>query len=135
MAIKYVRVQRNISVGNNPGVKFLARPVKKKTIKFEQIAERVQAHSSITKADVYACFMQSLEEVVEELMEGNPVELGDYGTIYPTISAKAVSTLDEVDASTISDPRLRFLFSNLLRKRMKSVPVVLDKSQEIKGLQ
>lgn len=135
MAIKYVRVQRNISVGSNPGVKFLARPVKSKTIKFEQIAERVQAHSSITKADVYATFMQSLEEVLEELMEGNPVELGDYGTIYPTISAKAMDALEDVDASTISDPRLRFLFSKKLRDRMKSVPVVLDKSQEIKGLQ
>ncbi|MCK9163673.1 MAG: hypothetical protein M0O93_04935 [Bacteroidales bacterium] len=135
MSIKYVAVERMISVGLNPGIKFLARPVKKETISFDQIADRVQSHSSLTKADVYASFMQSLEEVTEELMEGNPVELGDYGIIYPVFSAKAMDTLEEVDASTISSPTLRFLFSNMLRKKMKTVDVVLDKSKDIKGIQ
>ena len=135
MAIKYVRVQRTISVGNNPGVKFLARQVKNKTIKFEQIAERVQAHSSITKADVYGSFMQAVEEITHELMEGNPVQLGELGTIYPSFNAKAMPTLDDVDASTISKPKLRFLFSKKLREKMKTVPYVLDRPEEIKGLQ
>ena len=43
--------------------------------------------------------------------------------------------LEDVDASTISKPKLRFLFSKKLREKMKEVPVELDKSQEIKGLQ
>lgn len=135
MAIKYVRVKRIIQVGANPGQKYLARQVKKKTISFDQIAERVQAHSSMTKADVYASFMQAVEEITEELMEGNPVQLGELGTVYPTFSAKAVDDLEGVDASTISKPKLRFLFSKKLREKMKEVPVELDKSQEIKGLQ
>lgn len=135
MAIKYVRVKRIIQVGANPGQKYLARQIKKKTISFDQIAERVQAHSSMTKADVYASFMQAVEEITEELMEGNPVQLGELGTVYPTFSAKAVDDLEDVDASTISKPKLRFLFSKKLREKMKEVPVELDKSQEIKGLQ
>ena len=135
MAIKYVRVKRLIQVGANPGQKYLARQIKGKTISFDQIAERVQAHSSITKADVYASFMQSLEEVLEELMEGNSVQLAEYGTIYPTFTAKAMEELEDVDASTISSANLRFLFSKMMREKMKAVPILLDKSLEIKGLQ
>ena len=135
MAIRYVRVQRNSQVGADPGIKFLARQVKNDTVSFDQIAERVQAHSSMTKADVYGSFMQAVEEITHELMEGNPVQLGDLGTVYPTFNAKAMPTLDDVDASTISKPKLRFLFSKKLREKMKTVPYVLDKPEEIKGLQ
>ncbi len=135
MAIKYVRVKRIIQVGASPGQKYLARQVNNKTVSFEQIAERVQAHSSMTKADVYASFMQAVEEITEELMEGNPVQLGELGTVYPTFNAKAMEELDQVDITTISKPKLRFLFSKKLREKMKTVALVLDKSQEIKGLQ
>ena len=135
MAIRYVRVQRNIQVGADPGIKFLARQVNNDTVSFDQIAERVQAHSSMTKADVYASFMQAVEEITEELMEGNPVQLGELGTVYPTFNAKAMEELDQVDITTISKPKLRFLFSKKLREKMKTVALVLDKAQEIKGLQ
>ncbi|MFA7082221.1 MAG: HU family DNA-binding protein [Bacteroidales bacterium] len=135
MAIRYVRVQRNIQVGATPGIKFLARQVKNDTVSFDQIAERVQAHSSLTKADVYGSFMQAVEEIKHELMEGNPVQLGELGTVYPTFNAKAMTNLESVDASSISKPKLRFLFSKKLRDMMKSVPLVLDRPEEIKGLQ
>ena len=79
--------------------------------------------------------MQAVEEIKHELMEGNPVQLGELGTVYPTFNAKAMTNLESVDASSISKPKLRFLFSKKLRDMMKSVPLVLDRPEEIKGLQ
>ena len=95
MTLPVVRVLRKITVGAIPGMKFLIRPKRRKAIGFEELAKRMQAHSSLTKADAYAAMIQMQDEVLAELMEGNPVSLGKLGTLTPMFRAKAVDTLEE----------------------------------------
>ena len=44
MAIGYVKVKRLISVGRNPGEKFLARIFREKPIGLSEIAKRIADH-------------------------------------------------------------------------------------------
>lgn len=135
MAIPFVRVLRKIVVGANPGEKYLVRPKKRKTIGFEELAKRIQAHSSLTKADAYAAMLQMQDEILAELMEGNPVSLGKLGTFTPVFSAKAVDTLEEANDKSITRKYLRYTPSVELREGVKNISVELDKTDQIKGLQ
>ena len=135
MTMLLVRVLRNIVVGMTPGMKYLVRPKRKKPIGFEELAKRMQAHSSLTKADAYAAMLQMQDEALEELMEGNPVNLGKLGTLTPMFRAKAVNTLEEANESTITRKYLRYTPSAEVRKAIQDIPVELDKSDQMKGLQ
>ncbi len=135
MTMLVIRVLRKISVGPNKGMKFLLRPKRRKTIGFEDLANRIQAHCSLTKADAYAAMLQMEEEIFAELMEGNSVKLGSLGTLTPVFNAKAVSTLEEANEKTITRKFLRFTASEKIRKAIKNIPVELDKTDQIKGLQ
>lgn len=135
MTMLLVRVWRKIVVGAVPGMKYLVRPKKKKAIGFEELAKRMQAHSSLTKADAYAAMLQMQDEAIAELMEGNPVSLGKLGTLTPMFRAKAVNTLEEANESTITRKYLRYTPSAEVRKLIQDIPVELDKTDQIKGLQ
>jgi len=135
MTMLLVRVLRNITVGLAPGMKYLVRPKRKKPIGFEELAKRMQAHSSLTKADAYAAMLQMQDEALAELMEGNPVNLGKLGTLTPMFRAKAVNTLEEANESTITRKYLRYTPSAEVRKAIQDIPVELDKSDQMKGLQ
>ena len=135
MTMLLVRVLRNITVGLTPGLKYLVRPKRKKPIGFEELAKRMQAHSSLTKADAYAAMLQMQDEALAELMEGNPVNLGKLGTLTPMFRAKAVNTLEEANESTITRKYLRYTPSAEVRKAIQDIPVELDKSDQMKGLQ
>ena len=95
----------------------------------------MQAHSSLTKADAYAAMLQMQDEALAELMEGNPVNLGKLGTLTPMFRAKAVNTLEEANESTITRKYLRYTPSAEVRKAIQDIPVELDKSDQMKGLQ
>lgn len=135
MTMLLVRVLRNIVVGLTPGMKYLVRPKKKKPIGFEELAKRMQAHSSLTKADAYAAMLQMQDEALSELMEGNPVNLGKLGTLTPMFRSKAVDSLEEANESTITRKYLRYTPSAEVRKAIQDIPVELDKSDQMKGLQ
>ena len=135
MPMKFVRVLRKITVGALPGMKFLLRQKKNKTIKTKQIAERIAETSAWSKGDVFGLLMQ-YETVIEwELMEGNPVQLGEIGVISPEFSAKAVDTLEEANASTITRRFIRLRPKREFAKKMKNIPVEYDNNEDIKGLQ
>lgn len=135
MPLKFVRVLRKINVGALPGMKFLLRQKKNKTIKTKQIAERIAETSAWSKGDVFGLLMQ-YETVIEwELMEGNPVQLGEIGVISPEFSAKAVNTLEEANVSTITRRFIRLRPKREFAKKMKNIPVEYDNNEDIKGLQ
>lgn len=52
MPIGYVKVKRLISVGRNPGEKFLARIFREKPIGLSEIAKRIADHSALSEGDV-----------------------------------------------------------------------------------
>lgn len=135
MPMKFVRVLRNIVVGATPGMKYLLRQKKNKVITTKQIAERIAETSAWSKGDVFGLLMQ-YETVIEwELMEGNPVQLGEIGVISPEFSAKAVNTLEEANVSTITRRFIRLRPKREFAMKMKSIPVEYDNNEDIKGLQ
>lgn len=71
-------------------------------IDMKGLAERVSETSSLSRGDIYSVVLQISDIMTMELLEGNQVQFGEIGKFAPKFSAKAMETLEEVDASTIT---------------------------------
>ena len=77
-------------------------------INLREMATRIQATCTVTKADVFAVLI-SLEDVITEaLKSGEIVRLGDLGTFQIGISSKGAETEEDYDSSLIKKARINF---------------------------
>ena len=53
MAVQYMKTKKNITVGYNPGEKYLAKIIFGETITLEKLSELVAESSSYNEGDVY----------------------------------------------------------------------------------
>ncbi len=132
--IKFVKVQRNIQVGADPGIKFMARLFRGNDVSMDQLCQEITESTTVSYPDVLAC-LKSLEITVSRhVQNGSAVKLGYLGSFIPAIKAKVQDTLDLVDASTIKGARCRF-FASPEFKRSLAKTGFAEVNLEIKGLQ
>ncbi len=134
MALKFVIVERKISVGGNPGLKFLAKIVQDDTLDIWNIADKIAETSALSKGDIVSVLLQ-YETILEwAFFEGNPVQLGRMGRLVPGFTATAKDTKEEVDATTIKRIYIRFAPSKKFGRKLKEAKV-LPQQLDFKGLQ
>ncbi len=131
---RILKVKRRISTGTNPGEKWLARIFHNETVGFEEIAEMISETSTLSAGDILNTLRQLETVVTWNLLQGNPVELGDLGKFYFKITAKAVDTLEEVTAETITRKYVRFRPSKRFYKKLRETKTTFV-DLDIKGLQ
>ncbi|MPL70226.1 hypothetical protein SDC9_15981 [bioreactor metagenome] len=130
---RILKVKRRISTGTNPGEKWLARIFHNETVGFEEIAEMISETSTLSAGDILNTLRQLETVVTWNLLQGNPVELGDLGKFYFKITAKAVDTLEEVTAETITRKYVRFRPSKRFYKKLRETKTTFV-DLDIKGL-
>ena len=133
MAVNYVKVKRTISVGNDPGEKFIARIVREQSVDLDQIAEEISGASTMSKADVLGVLQQLQVQMKAHLLRGASVKLDLLGYFTPSLRAKAVATPDEVNAQSIKGVHINFKPSKWLSKEVKNVSFRLV-DPTVKGL-
>ena len=134
MAIEYVKVKRLISVGRNPGEKFLARLFRGQDVLIDQIASDIAESTTVSYPDVLACLKAMEIHVSKYVLSGQAVKFGLLGSFIPAISAKAVDSADAVTAETIRHTRCRFYPSaDFMKSLAKSKYELAD--LEVNGLQ
>jgi predicted histone-like DNA-binding protein len=131
--INYVKVRRDIHVGQNPGERYLARLVRNTDVDLEQIAESISNSTTISYADVLATLKALEIEISRNILNGSAVKLGYLGAFIPSIQAKSQLDADKVDASTITRFSCRFYPSVKFKHNLKKVKYA-EKDMEIKGL-
>ncbi len=86
-------------------------PVKKTQEAFvmRDLAKRISNESTISMMDTMAVLEAFLQIIPNELLRGNIVKLGDFGTFRTTLSGVGVTTEDEFNAAThITNLNVRF---------------------------
>ena len=73
-----------------------------------EMAERIQASCTVTKADVYAVLVALEDVIIEALQNGEIVRLGDLGTFQIGISGKGAPTEEEHTSALIKKARINF---------------------------
>ena len=106
--INYVKVKRNILVGNNPGERYVARLFRGQDVDLDTIAESISNSTTITYADVIATLKALEIEISKAILNGSAVKLNYLGSFIPTINAKSQLEIDTCDASSIKRFSCRF---------------------------
>src|SRR5574344_1599549 len=119
MAIKFVKVKRNITVGSNPGEKYLARLFRGTDVSIDQIANEISEVTTVSYPDVVACLKALETQILKYILAGQAVKLSLLGSFIPFISAKAMNTAEEVTADTIKRAGCRFFPSVNFKQAMK----------------
>jgi len=118
--INYTKVSRSITVGYNPGMKYLASLVRNGVLTQERLCDRISAASSLAYNDVLSCIAALQAEIVEATMDGITVELDQLGRFTPYLLAKAMETAEEVDVTTIKRTRVNFKPNSRFLNRLKT---------------
>lgn len=131
--INYVKVKRNIFLGDNPGERYLARLYRNQDVDLDSIAESISNSTTISYADVLAV-LKSLEfEISRNILNGSAVKLGYLGSFIPSIKTKSQLDVDKVDANTITRFSCRFYPSQKFKHTLKTAKFQ-ETNLDVKGL-
>ena len=87
-------------------------------VSLNRIVERIQARCTVNSADIKACLDALQAEVLESIMDGKSVRLGDLGSFRPVLSSKFSAHAEDVDANSIKSIRVRFTPSVAMRSAL-----------------
>ena len=134
MAIEFIRVQRNIQVGPNPGLKYLAVIKRGKKVQMNEIYKDMTDLSSLSRGDIKNTIDNFMLVVSKYLKDGRSVDMGEFGEFQVNLRANAMDTLDDVTAKTIKTISISFRMGKELKLLIEETPKVLG-SLEAKGYQ
>jgi len=116
-----------ITVGPNPGMKYLAEIVRGQTVELDEIYKDMTDLTSLSRGDIMSSIDTLTQLFMKYFKSGRNVNLGEFGRFRMYLDATAVETLEEVTADTIKKPNVRFTMGNELKKEVYDTPKVLSK--------
>ena len=101
--------------------KYYAQVQARGDISIREMAERIQASCTVTKADCYAVLVALEDVIVEALENGEIVRLMDIGTLQVGISGDGSATEEEYNTSLIKKARINFRPGSVLASMLESL--------------
>lgn len=118
--VSYNIVQRAISVGLNPGNKYICVINRNGVMSQEQLADRIAEMSSLAYNDVLSALAALQMVIADATMNGITVQLKQLGNFTPFLKAKAVETEDEANVESIKRLRVNFYPNVRFKNKLKS---------------
>ena len=110
MAINYSLAKMSPKVGEKADGKFYARAQVNSTTSLKQFSQLISAQITVSRADVSAVLISSVENLVTELQRGNQVEFGDLGKFRLQLTSKGADKAAEFNAATnITGVHIQFI--------------------------
>ena len=118
--MNWTSILKKISVGTNPGEKYIAVISRNGIMSEEQLIERIAGASSLAENDILSALRALQNVITEETMNGRTVQLDQLGNFTPYLKAKAMDTAEEVDASTIRGIKVNFKPNVRFKNKLKA---------------
>ncbi|HBN05586.1 MAG TPA: hypothetical protein DD434_07330 [Bacteroidales bacterium] len=118
--LNYTTIKKKISVGAAPGEKYLATISRNGIMSQEQLIERISSASALAENDVLSALRALQVVITDASMNGITVQLNELGIFTPYLSAKAMLTAEEVDATTIRGVRVNFRPNVRFKNKLKT---------------
>lgn len=119
MPIRYKLIQRKDFTKDAPkdGKRFYAQLVSNGTVSLDELCESIAEETALTSADVKSIFDRLPRILRRHLSEGRNVQLGELGSIRPTLGSQGSLTKEGFNAATMMrKPGLMFTPGKLLQK-------------------
>lgn len=132
MAYTYKKKRMVISVGSNPGERYLLAMSTQGKVSTEQIVEFIKRSSSISEQDIQI-LLRALADVIDENMEiGRGVNFEGLGVFIPNLRTKGSETAEDVNADNILKVVVNFRPATEFRKEMDDAKVEETKKFDLK---
>ena len=118
--VNYNIVQRAISVGLNPGNKYICVINRNGVMGQEQLADRIAEMSSLAYNDVLSALAALQMVIADATMNGITVRLDQLGNFTPFLNSKAVETENEANVESIKRLRVNFYPNVRFKNKLKS---------------
>ena len=115
---------RKASIGKKKGkVLFFAHKQATRRMTLEQVEESISRSTTLTRGDVRAAIASLTDVVNEAILRGDSVDLGDLGTLRVAVGVKQMDKEEDVNASTLRKPQVRYTPKKAMRLLAKTIPV------------
>ncbi len=114
-------IKFNVVSRKNPitkEVKYYAAIAPVTPVTLDDITRRIVANCTVTEHDVKAVLSALQEQLVEVMLEGNSVRLGDLGSFRPTIGSAGKATREEVSSADVRRLTVRFRAGSRLHSEL-----------------
>lgn len=106
--MKYKLIQKGNPAKPADPKKWYANPVKSGTVTQKNLATQISGRSSLTAGDVANVLQNLVELLPQELIKGNSVQLGDFGTFRLSFSSEGTDTEKEFNTEKIKGIKVLF---------------------------
>lgn len=118
MIIYKVIERKNPSEPSTPA-KFYGIPVCYNQLDIDDLAERISANCTVTRADCLAVLASLQEQIILALQEGSKVHLGDLGSFRLTFRGSGADTAEDYKPSLIKKVNVCFTANVELKEAMQ----------------
>ncbi len=128
----YFEMKYKLTKKGNPGnpdaeKKWYATPVKAGTTTQKSLATQISGRSSLTAGDVGNVIQNLVELLPQELIKGNSVQLGDFGTFRISFSSDGVEEEKDFTVDKIKGVKVLFTPSADFKKVLASMKYEREK--------
>lgn len=104
--------------------KVYAAAQRHETVTLEKIAHHISSHNSVFSAGTIIGLLTDFEKcVVEQLKNGNRVDLGQLGAFFVTLRSRGASSTEEFSTNLIDHINVRWRCSKMMDDAMQSTPL------------
>lgn len=102
-------------------VAYYAQKVDTTRVSFDDLCDRVAHSTTATRADAKAVVDEFCHQVLQILLDGKSVSIGDLGSFHTTLKNKknGAATADKFDASMIENVMVRWVRPTVMRREFK----------------
>lgn len=103
--------------------KYYAVAKSRNKVTMKMVCARVANATTMSEADVYGVLKALLAEMGFILMEGDMVELDDFGTFRLTVNSEGVEDVDDVTSNLVTKVNIRYRAGSDLANKVKSIKI------------
>lgn len=109
MAINYSLAKLKNKFGESEDGKFYARSQVKDTVSLKEFSQLIASQTTVSRADVSAVLISSVENLVRELQRGNQIEFGELGKFRLQLMSSGCEKAADFTANNIKGVRIQFV--------------------------
>ena len=119
MPINYVLVEKGKPSDPTIPKKYYAQVKSNGDITLRELSEKIAEISTLSSIDIIAVLEGLLKMIPQELLNGNIVKLGDFGSFYTVITGKGTDSIKDFNNSHIENAVIKFRPGKVINDALK----------------
>ena len=113
--------QQEVAIKDKKKIMYYLRFARRQRLDFEKMCQLISERTTLNAYEVEFVLSVLQDVAIENLQLGRGIELGRLGCIEPSLNAKAVDNIDDVNLNTIKKTRLIYKPSKAIKAALKNM--------------